>query len=305
MNDLNKSFKEEVICETNFPELKLLRRGKVRDIYDLEDKLLIVATDRISAFDVILSEGIPFKGKVLTQISKFWFEQIKDIIENHIVSFNVEDYPPQCQKYKKVLNGRSMLVKKTEVLPVECVVRGYLSGSAFEEYKKTGKTVAGIDVGEGLMESSKLRTPIFTPSTKAESGHDENISFDEMRNIVGEKTAEEIRKYSIAIYERAVKIADERGIIIADTKFEFGKRDGKMILVDEVLTPDSSRFWPKDEYTPGRPQKSFDKQFVRDYLKSTGWNKVPPPPPLPEDIIIKTSNKYLDALQKLTGSNIL
>lgn len=304
MNASEKKFKEKIVLETNFPELKISRRGKVRDIYDLGDRLLIVATDRLSAFDVIMSEGIPFKGKVLTQISKFWFGQIADIIHNHIISFDVEDFPPEFAQYSDILDGRSMLVEKTEVIPVECVVRGYLAGSAYDEYLRTGGSVEGMNLGKGLLESSLLNTPIFTPSIKAESGHDENITFEEMKKITGTDLAERIKNYSIAIYEKARKIADKKGIILADTKFEFGQKNGKIILIDEALTPDSSRFWSKDEYSPGRSQSSFDKQFVRDYLKSTGWDKTPPPPLLPEDIIIKTSNKYLDAFQKLTGSNI-
>ncbi|MBI5374259.1 MAG: phosphoribosylaminoimidazolesuccinocarboxamide synthase [Candidatus Schekmanbacteria bacterium] len=290
---------KETVSKTNFSGLKLVKRGKVRDIYDLGDKLLIVATDRLSAFDVILPNGIPYKGKVLTALSKFWFDKIKDVVPIHVVSFDVKDYPPECAPYKETLRGRSMLVLKTEVIPVECVVRGYLSGSAFEEYKRTGGTVSGINLGAGLVESSKLKEPIFTPSTKAEAGHDENITFEQMKGIVGSERAEKLKEYTLNVYKRACSIAEQRGIIIADTKFEFGILKGQIYIIDEVLTPDSSRFWPMDDYAPGRPQKSFDKQFVRDYLLTLDWDKTPPAPELPEDVILKTSKKYLDALEKL------
>jgi len=276
-------------------------RGKVRDIYDLGDQLLIVATDRMSAFDVVMPNPIPDKGRILTQLSKFWFDLTKDIVPNHVLSTKVEDYPKDCQPYQEMLRDRSMLVTKTEVLPVECVVRGYLSGSGWEEYRKTGE-VCGIRLPEGLVESSKLDEPILTPATKAEMGlHDENISFEKMEKIVGKELGQRLKTLSIAIYEKAGGIAEKKGIIIADTKMEFGIKDGKLILIDELLTPDSSRFWPKDEYQPGGPQKSFDKQFLRDYLLSIRWDKSPPAPQLPEEIVRKTREKYLEAYEKLVG----
>ena len=288
-----------VIVKTNLKGLKLLGRGKVRDIYDLGEHLLIVATDRISAFDVIMQNGIPDKGKTLTQISKYWFEVMKDIVPNHLVSVNVRDFPQECRKYKDILEGRSMLVKKARPLPVECVVRGYLAGSAWEEYKQGG-TVCSIKLPPGFLESSKLDEPIFTPSTKAEMGHhDENITIQEMKEIIGDKLADEVIGISLEIYKKGCMVAEEKGIIIADTKFEFGIYNDGLILIDELLTPDSSRFWPKNEYKPGRAQKSFDKQFLRDYLLSLNWDKSLPPPELPEDIIEKTREKYLEALKRL------
>lgn len=290
---------KEVTVETDLKGLKLLGRGKVRDIYDLGEHLLIVATDRISAFDVIMQNGIPDKGKTLTHISKYWFEVMKGIVPNHLVSVNVRDFPQECHKYKDILEGRSMLVKKTTPLPVECVVRGYLAGSAWEEYQQE-VTVCGIQLPHGLLESSKLDEPIFTPSTKAEKGHhDENITIQEMKEIIGDKLADEVTRISMEIYKKGCIVAEEKGIIIADTKFEFGIYNDGLILIDELLTPDSSRFWPKDEYEPGRAQKSFDKQFLRDYLLSLNWDKTPPPPELPEDIIEKTREKYLEALKRL------
>lgn len=289
----------EVVFETNFEALVLKGRGKVRDIYDFGDRLLIVATDRISAFDVVMPNPIPDKGRILTQLSKFWFDFTKDIISNHLISASVEDFPESCQKYRESLQGRSMLVWKADPFPIECVVRGYLSGSGWEEYKKTGE-VSGIKLPKGLMESSKLEEPIFTPATKAEIGqHDENITFEEVKRIVGENIAERLRNISLAIYKKAHDYAEKRGIIIADTKMEFGLKDGEIILIDELLTPDSSRFWPKDEYKPGCPQKSFDKQFLRDYLTSINWNKTPPPPVLPQDVINKTREKYIEAYKRL------
>ena len=294
--------KEEVLMVTDFLELPKPKRGKVRDIYDLGDKLLIVATDRISAFDVVLPNGIPEKGKVLNQISKYWFERTKDIIRNHLISTEIDDYPGVFQKYRDVLEGRSMLVKKTKPLPVECIVRGYISGSGWKDYQKSG-AICGTPLPQGLLESSKLESPIFTPSTKAEEGvHDENITFERAIEILGNNLAQQVKEVSIAIYAGAGEIAEEKGIIIADTKFEFGvdENSGGLILIDEVLTPDSSRFWPKDEYAPGRPQKSFDKQFVRDYLESIDWNKKPPAPSLPLDIVQKTTEKYIEALRRLT-----
>lgn len=290
-----------VISTTEFKTLNLKGRGKVRDIYDLGDRLLIVATDRISAFDVVMPNPIPDKGRILTQLSKFWFDLTKDIVSNHLFSTDVEDYPEECRPYQEMLRDRSMLVIKTEVLPIECVVRGYLSGSGWEEYKKTGE-VCGIRLAAGLLESSKLVKPIFTPATKAEMGlHDENISFEKVEKIVGKKLAQELSTLSIAIYQRARDIAEKKGIIIADTKMEFGLKDEKLILIDELLTPDSSRFWPKDTYRPGGPQKSFDKQFLRDYLLSIHWDKNPPAPQLPEEIVQKTREKYLEAYERLVG----
>jgi len=269
---------EKVITKTNLPGLKLLKRGKVRDIYDFGDKLLIVSTDRISAFDCVLEEGIPLKGKVLNQLSSFWFKKTEHIIENHMISTNLEDFPPEVLSFKDILQGRAMLVKKTEPIKLECVVRGYLSGSAYREYKKTGK-VAKITLPENLRESDPLPYPIFTPAIKAEEGHDVNISFDEMKKILGEKLSQNLKDISLEIYKFAAEFLDSRGFILADTKFEFGMLDGKILLIDEVLTPDSSRFWSKESYTPGKPQESFDKQFVRDYLDSLNWNKLPPPQP--------------------------
>ena len=293
-----------VISTTEFKTLSLKGRGKVRDIYDLGDRLLIVATDRISAFDVVMPNPIPDKGRVLTQLSKFWFELSRDIVPNHIISLNIKDFPPACRPYEKMLMDRSMLVVKTEVVPIECVVRGYLSGSGWVEYEKTGE-VCGIPLSRGLFESSKLEEPIFTPATKAELGeHDENINFERMEKAVGKELAQQLRSLSVAIYKRARDFAEKRGIIIADTKMEFGVKDGKVILIDELLTPDSSRFWPKETYRPGNPQQSFDKQFLRDYLLSLKWNKTPPAPQLPEEIIRKTREKYLEAYEKLVGKSL-
>jgi phosphoribosylaminoimidazole-succinocarboxamide synthase len=290
-----------VISTTEFKTLTLKGRGKVRDIYDLGDRLLIVATDRISAFDVVMPNPIPDKGKVLTQLSKFWFELTRDIISNHVISTEVEDFPKECQPYRENLKGRAMLVVKTEPLPIECVVRGYLSGSGWEEYKGTGE-VCGIKLPKGLLESSKLEEPIFTPATKAALGlHDENITLEKVENILGKDLAHQLKSLSLAIYKKARDYAEQRGILIADTKMEFGIRDGKLLLIDELLTPDSSRFWPKSEYEPGTSQKSFDKQFLRDYLLSIKWNKTPPAPELPEAIIQKTREKYLEAYERLVG----
>ena len=296
--------KSNVVSMTDFKSLILKGRGKVRDIYDFGDRLLIVATDRISAFDVVMPNPIPDKGKILTQLSKFWFDHTREIIPNHIVSTRLKDFPLECQPYEEMLRGRSMLVVKTEVLPIECVVRGYLSGSAWEEYKTTGE-VCGIPLPKGLLESSKLEEPIFTPATKAEIGqHDENITFEEVEKTVGEDLAGRLKSLSLAIYKRARDFADQRGILIADTKMEFGIQEGKLLLIDELLTPDSSRFWPKDEYQPGGPQKSFDKQFLRDYLLSIHWNKTPPAPELPEEVIQKTWQKYLEAYVRLVGKSL-
>ncbi|GLI37118.1 phosphoribosylaminoimidazolesuccinocarboxamide synthase [Geobacter hydrogenophilus] len=290
-----------LVLKTDFPDLKLVARGKVRDIYDLGEALLIVTTDRISAFDVIMNEGIPDKGYVLTQISAFWFRQMEDIIPNHIISTEVKDFPAECQKYAADLEGRSMLVKKAKPLPAECIVRGYISGSGWKDYKATG-SICGIKLPAGLVESDKLEEPIFTPSTKAELGtHDENISFDKMVELVGKEQAEKVRDVTIAIYKRARDIADAKGIIIADTKFEYGIYNGELIIIDECMTPDSSRFWPKDSYKPGGAQPSFDKQFLRDYLETLDWNKTAPAPPLPAEIVKKTGEKYMEALVRLTG----
>ncbi len=288
------------VIQTHFPELSLKNRGKVRDIYDLGEHLLIVATDRISAFDVVMNEPIPDKGKVLTQISLFWYEIMKDIVSNHLITADVSAYPAACRPHAKELEGRSMLVRKAKPLPIECVVRGYLSGSGWNSYKKNG-TVCGIPLPEGLRESDKLPEPLFTPSTKEEVGHDINIDFDETVRRIGKPLAERIRDLSLAIYMKGAALALEKGIIIADTKFEFGLVGDELILIDEVLTPDSSRFWPKDRYEPGRGQDSFDKQYLRDYLLSLDWNQQPPPPPLPETVIVNTRRKYIEALQKLTG----
>ena len=290
----------DVVVQTDFKDIPLRKRGKIRDVYDLGETLLIVATDRISAFDVVMPNPIPDKGMVLTQISRFWFDATKDIVPNHLISAEVEDFPEVCRPYREILAGRTMWVRKTEPLPVECVVRGYLSGSGWGEYQTRGE-VCGIRLPKGLVESSQLEEPIFTPATKAEAGaHDENISFEQVGEIVGKERAEQIRAVSIAIYQRARQMAEERGIIIADTKFEFGISGGKLFLIDEVLTPDSSRFWPKDTYRPGGPQKSFDKQFLRDYLLSLDWDKTPPAPQLPQEIIEKTRERYLEALKRLT-----
>jgi len=290
-----------VISTTEFKTLKLKGRGKVRDIYDLGDRLLIVATDRISAFDVVMPNPIPDKGKILTQLSILWFDLTKEVVPNHILSTEVEDYPKECQPYQEMLRSRSMLVVKTEVLPVECVVRGYLSGSGWEEYQKTGE-VCGIKLPKGLRESSKLEEPIFTPATKAEIGlHDENIPFEKVEKTVGKDLARKVKSISLAIYKKARDFAEQRGILIADTKMEFGVKAEKLILIDELLTPDSSRFWPENEYQPGGPQKSFDKQFLRDYLLSIRWDKSPPAPTLPEEIVKKTREKYLEAYERLVG----
>ena len=291
------------VSETDFPELKLLKRGKVRDIYDLGDYLLMVVSDRISAFDVVMPEPIPDKGIILTQISFFWFDIIESLIQNHVVAREVDQFPEVCRPYADVLRGRSMLVKKAQPLPVECIVRGYVSGSGWKEYTEKG-SICGIQLPEGLQESQKLPEPIFTPSTKAEHGeHDINIDFEEAAKLVGQTRAENLRQLSIEIYKTGVELADQKGIIIADTKFEFGLIEGDLILIDEILTPDSSRFWPKESYRPGGPQKSYDKQYLRDYLNSLDWNKKAPGPPLPEDVISDTRKKYLEALTQLTGSS--
>lgn len=295
----------QAVKETNFPQLKLLKKGKVRDIYDMGDSLLMVASDRISAFDVIMPDPIPDKGKILTQISLFWFDIMKSVVGNHIITSNVLEYPNACKPYADILEGRSMLVKKAVPLAIECVVRGYISGSGWKSYKKS-ETVCGIKLPSGLLESDQLPEPLFTPSTKAELGeHDENIDFDEAARIVGRSIAEKVRDLSLAIYKRGAEFAAEKGIIIADTKFEFGLVNDELILIDEVLTPDSSRFWPKASYRPGGGQKSYDKQYLRDYLLSLDWNQTPPGPPLPLEVIENTRAKYLEALSALTGKNAI
>ena len=294
---------DTVLLETSIPYLKLHNKGKVREIFEIDGNLLLVATDRISAFDVILPNGIPHKGKVLTQMSEFWFELIGELTENHLITTSIDEIDKITEEDRDLLRGRSMLVKKVEVIPVECIVRGYIAGSGWKDYKKNN-AICGISLPGDLKESDKLPEPIFTPSTKAESGHDENISFEEAVNTTGRELAEEIRQKSIAIYKKASEYALTKGIIISDTKFEWGKYGDKVILIDEVLTPDSSRFWPLESYSPGKPQPSFDKQFVRDYLESCGWDKNPPPPSLPEDIIRTTSEKYLEAYTKLTEKEI-
>lgn len=292
---------QQAILETNFSDLKLVKQGKVRDIYDLGDAFLMVATDRISAFDVVMAEPVPDKGKILNQISLFWFEVMQDIVPNHIISADVEAFPEVCRPYADQLVGRSMLVKKAEPLSIECVVRGYISGSGWKSYTES-QAVCGIPLAAGLKESDRLPEPIFTPSTKEELGrHDINIDFEQAGQRIGKAFAEQVRELSLAIYSKGAQLALEKGIIIADTKFEFGVLDGQIILIDEVLTPDSSRFWPQDAYQPGAAQKSFDKQYLRDYLLSIDWDQSPPPPPLPEDVIRNTRAKYLEALQLITG----
>ena len=291
----------QIVFETRMPELNLLKRGKVRDIYELEDHLLLVATDRLSAFDVILPDPIPDKGKILNKISLFWFEQMNSLVPNHVISSEVSEYPEVCRQYADILEGRSMLVRKAEPLPIECIVRGYISGSGWKDYQETG-SICGIKLPQGLTESDRLPEPIFTPSTKAEVGeHDANIDFKTAAGLIGNELAEKIKSLSVAIYKKGAELANNKGIIIADTKFEFGKVGNEIILIDEVLTPDSSRFWPKASYIPGGPQQSFDKQYVRDYLISINWDKKPPAPKLPEDVIQNTRDKYLEALNRLTG----
>jgi len=293
-----------VVLKTDFTGLTLINRGKVRDLYDLGDSLLIVSTDRISAFDVILPNGVPRKGEVLNKMSIFWFSQVQDIVPNHIITTDVNLFPEACLPYADVLAGRSMVVKKAKPLPIECIVRGYISGSGWKDYRKTG-AVCGIKLPAGLRESEVLPQPIFAPSTKADVGvHDENISFDQACKTVGAELAGSVRDLAVAVYLRARQVAERRGIIIADTKMEFGMLDGKVILIDELLTPDSSRFWPQDSYAPGRSQNSFDKQFVRDYLLSLDWDQTPPAPTLPADIIKKTSERYIEAYRRLTGTEL-
>jgi len=295
---------DPVLLQTDFPDLQLHASGKVRDVYQLDnERLLFVATDRISAFDYVLATGIPYKGSVLSQISLFWFDFLSDIVPNHVISAEVSSYPQILQKYADQLRGRSMLVQRAEMFPVECVVRGYISGSAWKEYKATGK-VCGIDLPAGLRESEAFPEPIFTPSTKAVTGHDENISFSKVCEIVGTEAASTLRDLTLRIYKKAAAYARQRGIIIADTKFEFGRTAKGITLADEVLTPDSSRFWPADKYAPGRSQESYDKQYVRDYLEEIHWNKQPPAPALPAEVANRTSEKYLDAYRQLTGRTL-
>ena len=291
------------VTQTNIQEFPLKARGKVRDIYDLGDSLLFIASDRVSAFDYVLPNPIPDKGKVLTQISLFWFEYLQNTVDNHVITASFTDFPSDLQKYPE-LNGRSMIVKKAKMFPVECVARGYLSGSGWKEYQETGK-VCGIPLPSGLRESDPLPQPIFTPATKAETGHDINISFEEVARILDESTANALRDLTLDVYTRAADHALKQGIIIADTKFEFGIYEGKIILCDEVLTPDSSRFWPKDDYQPGRGQKSLDKQYVRDYLEKIKWNKQPPCPELPPEVIQETSAKYREIYRRITGRELV
>lgn len=295
---------DPVLLQTDFPDLKLHASGKVRDVYTVnEQQLLFVATDRISAFDYVLATGIPHKGRVLSQLSLFWFDFLADIVPNHLITAEVNQYPAGIGKYADQLRGRSMLVQRAEMFPVECVVRGYISGSAWKEYKASGK-VSGIQLPAGLKESDAFPEPIFTPSTKATTGHDENISFDQMCDIVGVETASHLRDLTLRVYKKAAAYARNRGIIIADTKFEFGRTPKGITLADEVLTPDSSRFWPADKYAPGRAQDSYDKQYVRDYLEEIRWNKQPPAPALPAEVARRTSEKYLEAYFQLTGHKL-
>lgn len=292
-----------LISETSLPGMDFMKQGKVRDIYDFGDTLLIVATDRISAFDVVMDDPIPDKGRILTQISAFWFKATDGIIANHMISTSAGAFPPECQPHREILEGRSMWVRKADPLPVECIVRGYLAGSGLTEYRQTG-AICGIGLPPGLWESERLPQPIFTPSTKAEGGaHDINISFDQMVEIIGDNLSQQLHDVSLALYEKGREIAERRGIIIADTKFEFGLIDDELVLIDELLTPDSSRFWPQDRYNPGIPQPSFDKQFLRDYLEGIQWNKQPPAPKLPEEIVNKTAQKYEQALKRLTADD--
>jgi phosphoribosylaminoimidazole-succinocarboxamide synthase len=295
---------DTVLLRSEFPDLQLHASGKVRDVYRIDmDRLLFVATDRISAFDYILATGIPHKGRVLTQISLFWFEFLKDVVPNHLITADVKQYPAEIQTYADQLNGRSMLVMNADMVPVECVVRGYISGSAWKEYKASGK-VCGIELPKGLRESDQLPEAIFTPATKATTGHDDNIPFDEMVRLVGGELSEQLRDLTLKVYRKAADYARTKGIIIADTKFEFGRTAKGITLADEVLTPDSSRFWPADKYTPGSAQDSYDKQYVRDYLEEIRWNKQPPAPALPAEVARKTSEKYLEAYQRLTGRKL-
>jgi len=301
---MNSDLLDSVLLQTDFPQLELYASGKVRDVYRLDnDRLLFVATDRISAFDYVLATGIPLKGKVLTQISLFWFDFLCDVVPNHLITADVECYPASLLEHADLVRGRSMLVTRADMVPVECVVRGYISGSAWKEYNATG-AVCGIRLPAGLKESDRLPEPIFTPATKATSGHDENIQFAEMTRIVGPELSNQLRDISLTIYTKAAEYARQKGIIIADTKFEFGRTAKGLTLADEVLTPDSSRFWPADKYQSGRAQSSFDKQYVRDYLEEIRWNKQPPAPSLPAEVARRTSEKYLEAYRQLTGRDL-
>jgi phosphoribosylaminoimidazole-succinocarboxamide synthase len=300
---MSPSTLNRILLQTEFPDLNLYARGKVRDLYSVDGQLLFVATDRISAFDYVLGTGIPDKGRVLTQLSLFWFDFLKNIVRNHLITASVDDYPQPLKKYSDQLRGRSMLVAKAQMIEIECVARGYLSGSGWKEYQQTG-AVCGIKLPAGLKESEKLPQPIFTPATKAVTGHDENISFEQMVEHTGRELAEQLRDLTLRIYSTAADYAAGRGIIIADTKFEFGRTADGIVLADEVLTPDSSRFWPADKYQPGRAQESYDKQFVRDYLETIQWNKQPPAPSLPDDVALKTSEKYIQAYKTLAGREL-
>src|SRR3989338_3353717 len=291
---------KEPLLKSSLSNIELFKMGKVRDVYDLEDKLLVVSTDRVSCFDVVLPTGIPHKGEILTQLSLFWFEFTKGVIANHFISARISDYPTELHKYSDVLKGRSMLVKKAKAIPVECVVRGYLSGSGWKEYQES-RSICGIKLPSGLRESDKLPEVIFTPATKEDVGHDINVTQEFIEKELGKDITQKLKEISLALYGKASRYAESKGIIIADTKFEFGLYQDKIILIDEVLTPDSSRFWPKDRYQPGQAQPSFDKQFVRDYLETLDWNKTAPGPELPEEIVLKTSEKYLQAFEMLTG----
>ena len=294
----------QTVSETNFSDLNLVHRGKVRDLYDLGDALLMVASDRISAFDVVMDDPVPSKGRVLTKLSLFWFDYLQDIVANHLITADVDQFPAACRPYREQLAGRSMLVKKAKPLPVECIVRGYISGSFWKAYQKSN-VVCGFNLPAGMRESEKFPEILFTPSTKAEQGlHDENISIERMREIVGTEETEKIARISVELYRKAADYARQHGIIIADTKFELGWYEGELILIDEVLTPDSSRFWPEDDYQTGRGQSSFDKQFLRDYLLSLDWPQTPPPPKLPAEIVEKTSARYLEALERITGASL-
>ncbi|MBI3933495.1 MAG: phosphoribosylaminoimidazolesuccinocarboxamide synthase [Acidobacteria bacterium] len=292
-----------VLTQMDLPGVKVSARGKVRDIFPADGCLILVASDRISAFDCILGTGIPWKGRVLTQLSIFWFDFLKGIVRNHFLSANPQEYPEPFPKFREQLEGRSMLVRAAKPVPIECVVRGYLSGSGWKEYKTTGST-SGVTLPAGLKESDRLSEPVFAPSTKAVSGHDENISYDQMASRIGSGLAAELREYSLAIYAAASRHAKQNGIILADSKFEFGTDDQGVLLIDEVLTPDSSRFWPRDNYCPGGPQPSFDKQYVRDYVESIGWNKQPPAPALPPEVVEQTTRKYLEIFRLLTGRDL-
>jgi phosphoribosylaminoimidazole-succinocarboxamide synthase len=293
-----------LLLETALPDLSLLRRGKVRDVYECADALVIIATDRISAFDYVLGSGIPDKGRVLTQLSRFWFDRTRHLVANHLIGVDVAAFPTPARDHADILSGRAMLVRKTTPLTIECVARGYISGSGWKDYKATGQ-VCGIPLPQGLVESDRLPEPLFTPATKAESGHDLNISFDEAAAIVGRDLLERLRRLTLELYQFGVDHAESCGIILADTKFEFGLTEsGELLLIDEMMTPDSSRYWPKDTYNPGGPQPSFDKQFVRDYLEAIRWNKQPPVPSLPDDVVLRTRDKYLEAFRRLTGRDL-